>query len=304
MLYYYAPHGEDVNLSGYFQSEKSAEQVLHYYKECVLKEYKVPQSVAFKVGAQNRNRFVDGGSYKKIGRGLPRKGHHFAMVVVSDGNIAFYAKTDHILIGKFTVMRYGKYLKKFYPELSNEEITLFADRLDASLVAREFFLAKTPDEFENIYRNGPHSCMKSDEKWMKGKHPCRIYGAGDFELAYTLIEGEIIERCLLWPAQKRRYTIYSKSGARCSLEGLLDQAGYARSYCAVGARLFRVDIGHTANGSEKILMPYTDFEHGFAVRHDSLIGEENWDNEEYDEDECEDTSEYVWGKRQDGKAVL
>ena len=93
-----------------------------------------------------------------------------------------------------TKVKPGRYLTQFFGKvLSEKQIKYYAtwqatqtqpDESAAPTVLDELFFATTPDDIENVYVNGPRSCMSEKAGQYAAEHPVRVYGAGDLAIAY------------------------------------------------------------------------------------------------------------------------
>lgn len=109
--------------------------------------------------------------------------------------------------------------------------------------------ARTPDEIEHVYVNGPNSCMSGAHDFSSEVHPTRVYGAGDLAVAYFTVNGEdITARCLVWPDKKRYGRPY---GDEHRLVQALKNEGYQQG-SLVGAKLLRIEE------DGKLVCPYID----------------------------------------------
>lgn len=171
-----------------------------------------------------------------------------------------------------TRLRPGVYLKRYFGDvLSDAEITQFA-RLHAMLSGEteyEIKFAKTADEIEHVYTNGPASCMSESARDYNGIHPVRVYGDSDLQLAYIEAESgyhdePIMARALIWPERKvygrvyptpERYYDSAREEAKAAQAALirgLEGLGYSRGDFE-GATIRKIesrDHGH--------VMPYLD----------------------------------------------
>jgi hypothetical protein len=142
---------------------------------------------------------------------------HFAHVSIDKGSmVAFTPDEAKGQIDIQTRMKPGRYLAKFYPHLTGDEVRALAVELDK---ANEVRFAETADDMETVYTNGPNSCMSHDASdYASPIHPVRVYAAGDLAVAYlsSVALGEddfrASARALCWPAKKLYGRIYGDSG--------------------------------------------------------------------------------------------
>jgi hypothetical protein len=164
---------------------------------------------------------------------------------------------DSIIAGRkqrMTSMRIGRYLTKHFKDYIGDEGKILAEQqsivYETSPVEVKF--AETPDEIEWVYNNGPRSCMsKPLSKFQVPEHPCRMYAAGDLQVAYILgVDGTRVgARAVVWPARKHWVRIY---GDQSRLKSGLDDLGYHKVSSFLGARIVKKPYKNT------FIMPYVD----------------------------------------------
>ena len=174
-----------------------------------------------------------------------------------------------------TQIKPGKYLKQVFGDiLTEKQIAFYAEwwavgEKPSSLTNMTLHYAKTPDEIEFVYKNGPRSCMANDTEFKI--HPARVYGAGDLQLAYLKRDDKIMARALCWPEQKGFGRVYPNPGSwyedgydsnaeaeegQRHLFNLLRKEGFTSVQedrnVLDGARLLKIEIGRDH------VMPYLD----------------------------------------------
>lgn len=145
----------------------------------------------------------------------------------------------------------GRFLNRFFgDQLTGRKIGDWAARHAAQHgLSTELQYARTPDEIQHVYENGPSSCMGHPvSKFASDIHPTRIYGAGDLAVAYITRGKRITARCVVWPDKKQFTRVY---GDEERINPLLNAAGYHNGQLQ-GARLLKIPQG---NG---FVMPYLD----------------------------------------------
>lgn len=176
--------------------------------------------------------------------------HHCHMSRDKSAMVAFTESDEKGRDDKQKRMRAGRYLTKYFGEsgaIDDSMIRHWAGKL--SILVGESDLvqfATTPDDIEEIYTSGPHSCMAHHADHYQGPiQPTRIYGAGDLAVAYIERASSIAARVLCYPANKVYSTVYGDGGVWSNqLKALLDSAGYRFSSDSGdwnGARLLRVE---------------------------------------------------------------
>jgi hypothetical protein len=181
---------------------------------------------------------------------LPKIADHYAHVSYTDSaQIAFTPDDAKGMVDIQVTMRAGRYLTKFYPDMSPDEVRRLAAIIEADL---ELMFAKTPDEIVEAYLNGPSSCMSHPKRDYLGHlHPVAVYGDSDLQLAYLKRSGRVTDRCLVWPDKKLYGRVYG--GADGRIERALEKAGYKPGNLK-GARIRKIE---NQNG-DGYIMPYID----------------------------------------------
>jgi hypothetical protein len=192
---------------------------------------------------------------------------HFVHLAKGDpAKIAYTESAEKGMCDRQTVTTVGRYLTKHFSEyLSATDIAslaaMHAEKHGDVTIPLRF--AKTPDDFEAVYSMDStfSSCMQYEASNFRSKvHPCRVYGAGDLELAYLTMPGDpdrLNSRALIWRKENetRVGRVYG-DGAR--LRAALAQAGIVTKsdnscYNKLdGARLLRIEHFDT------FVLPYID----------------------------------------------
>jgi hypothetical protein len=140
--------------------------------------------------------------------------------------------------GRYTSMSPGRYfLNCVNPHPAKDEVENFCAKMGLDMTVSKLQLAKTADEIEFVYTNGPHSCMAykyEQNKFSGGEHPVRMYGDLDLACAYITRGDEITARCMVWPEKKQFGRIYGDSGR---IRERLKEEGYTEDWDFIGARL-------------------------------------------------------------------
>lgn len=190
-----------------------------------------------------------------------------------------------------TMMKPGRFLRKFYPGLSERQVKYWAEyhetgqKPKVEVAAHTFGLATTPEEIVTVYLEGPSSCMSHGERdYSCSGHPVRVYGAGDLAIAYLRGTGDdsdkVYARALVWPDRKVYGRVYPTIGsdvrgdAHLYPNGLTDQEAW---HYELESKLqddgYRSDeeSGNGFNGAKLLrevedgsaVMPYLDRCYGF-----------------------------------------
>jgi hypothetical protein len=170
-----------------------------------------------------------------------------------EGMLAYYASPAHRAAERLSVIKPGRYLRKFFGDLMDDgTIEVLAQRWSNEFAPRPLIVTQDADEIENVYRKGPSSCMTFRHGGYDGEcHPARVYAGPDLAVAYIGDENEADGRAVVWPDKK----IFGRTyGDNARMEAALKLAGYreAKSGEFDRARLQRFE------GREGIVCPYLD----------------------------------------------
>ena len=152
-----------------------------------------------------------------------------------------------------TILAPGRYLERYAPPgyYNSADVDRMCGEIKA-VTAENFKLARTPEDIETVYLNGPSSCMATDDfADTDGMHPTAVYGNSDLAVAYLGEMTNASARAVCWPDRKIFGRLY---GNISLLAALLEADGWTKGSLA-GARIRRIEVGR--NGS-RILMPYID----------------------------------------------
>lgn len=224
--------------------------------------------------------------------------NHFAHVSVEkDTRIAFTPDDESGVADKQRRVKPGVYLQEFFAsKLNNDTIKHWAAQFSVLYEKITVKFARTADEIEEVYMQGPRSCMdgvhaKAGNFTRAGMHPCRVYAGPDLAVAYlekeaddtrwvcancqerpngcpqeprcqkaTLI-GKYSARCLVWPEKQLYGRVY---GDTDRLKLALQRDGYSHASDLIGARLTRIEL-KTPKLSLLTGQPLGDTVSGFVV---------------------------------------
>jgi hypothetical protein len=220
------------------------------------------------------DRFLDG-TYSPLPwhkeawfRGSIGETEHFAHVSKEKpGMIAFTENEEKGEADIVTRIKAGTYLERFFSDsLTSGAIQTYARDFAGRYEQNGLKFAVTEDEIAHVYIHGPRSCMSGPEKgtYQSPKHPCRVYAAGDLQVAYLERSGSIIARSVVWPDKKRFYNIYGDSDR---LRPLLTKEGYKQSRLT-GAKLQRVEF--KKGGTTYLVCPHIDGDGRVTLHPDHL----------------------------------
>lgn len=196
--------------------------------------------------------------------------NHYAHISNEDKSlIAFTENADKGARDIQTKIKPGKYLKKYYPNLSDATIRDLAMKIEKD--GLNVFFAVTPDEIEDVYLKGPKSCMSEKATaYSSSMHPVRVYGNSDVQVAYLKNKGDITARALVWPEKKHIGRIYGDA-ERLTTE--LAKLGYRR-HKIHGAKINAI----LDKKNNKYILPYIDETDGVSLSKDKahiVIGGEH-----------------------------
>jgi hypothetical protein len=188
---------------------------------------------------------------------------HFAHISAQDSNLIGYLDTEeHGIIYKVTVLTAGRYISRFYPSVGDDKRRHLIAAIDPT---GEIYYAWDADDIEEVYRDGPSSCMDGEHSF---DHlpvwPTQPYGAGDLAVAYTKNkDGDIQSRAVCWPEKKlfgRIYGDFQRMKAAFEAEGYISMRddntvhGNKKQQTFVGAKLLKIPTGQ----DHEYVMPYFD----------------------------------------------
>ena len=189
---------------------------------------------------------------------------HFAHISSQDSSLVGYIDTEeHGIIYKVTVLTPGRYISRFYPSVDDNKRRHLIAAIDPS---GEIYYATTPDEIEDVYKDGPSSCMDGEHCFDElPVWPTQPYGAGDLAVAYTKNkDGDIQSRSVCWPEKKlfgRIYGDFQRMKAAFEAEGYTSMRddntvhGNKKLQVFIGAKLLKIP---TENHDHEYVMPYFD----------------------------------------------
>lgn len=220
------------------------------------------------------------------------KDHYAHISVETDVRIAYTPNEDMGIADRQTRIKPGRYLEQYFGErLNGDTIRRFVSEFSILHEDIKVKFAKTADEIERVYMNGPTSCMdnRHAHTFKSKKHPVRVYAGPDLAVAYldkpaTEIRKKVCRHCthleggcpdgapsrceggkdsifsaraVVWPEKKIYGRIY---GDTDRLALALKRDGF-KSGPLEGARITRITMrGIDGNGVEKdgFVAPYID----------------------------------------------
>jgi len=224
--------------------------------------------------AREQARLISG-EYKPIPSeavgGLEIEPEHFLHLSTTDGApemVAFTASAPHGERDRQTRMKFGRYLKRYFPALSDCETQRRVVALRAAVAyvetADEYVLrfASDRETIDRIFETAMCPCDSTTVSCMHGKftswehRPYHVYAdSPDVAVAYLMQYGNIVARSVVSTKDSRYVRLYAVGGAEayCSmLRTLLGEQGYHFGELT-GSRLNRLPLRH---GDE--VLPYLD----------------------------------------------
>jgi len=186
--------------------------------------------------------------------GIP-SGHFTHLHPETAESVRFFPNAEKGELGRWTVMKAGRYLKQFYDYLDDAEIKKIVENLrDGGTLC----FAKTPKEIVDLYLTGPRSCMAHPndeyESGEYGFHPVEVYGnSPDLAVAYVAENGAPNGRCICWPDRKLYGRVYGHQGGEHTVKNLLEAKGFKYGSMQ-GARIRKISVDKQG----RVVMPYVD----------------------------------------------
>lgn len=192
-------------------------------------------------------------------RDSPYRYTHAIHVSKTNPNLIAYADSiDRLIAERYTTVKPGRYLLKFFGgNLTEDQIRDWAEKHNASLKPAElkFMEHDNPDGWEEVYRDGPESCMS-------GNKCVRVYchAKSVLRLAYLEHADAIVARCIVREDKKQYIRVYpGTSGTEdqrwhTALKTALEDAGYVHGNL-LGVQL---DAVQSDEGNDAYVMPYLD----------------------------------------------
>ena len=206
---------------------------------------------------------------------------HMATEEKMRGQVAFADNTEKWEAERYTTMKPGRYLAKFFGDvLSEDDIRMWAQKVAATLLPAELHYAESnaPDEWERVYAGGPDSCMSGVDY----AHCARVYAHSKsvLRLAY-LMQGDVIKaRCIVRedttpPQYIRCYPNTNTSENQTWYDAMryaVEGAGY-RAGSLYGVLLEAVGV--RGRGEQCYVMPWLDSGNGDSP-YVALSGDEGY----------------------------
>lgn len=185
--------------------------------------------------------------------------HFLHLSIQNPGYVSYTASPELGREDRQVRTTFGRYIRKFYEGLTDHRIRDITNEFKSKYADLELHWARTGDEIERVYVNGPRSCMSYATDYAGfgcHVHPSRAYAAPDLAVAYLQNKenGNISARCLTY--KKTFIRGYGDGTLMVMLKGL----GYVQGDLG-GARLARIPAKHPGNMSKlpnTYVAPYMD----------------------------------------------
>lgn len=194
--------------------------------------------------------------------------HYVHMSKDAPGYIAYTPDETHGKQDRRVKTTVGRYLKKFFPTLSDTEIRELTDAFRNRFGLEDVKIARTVEEITKVYINGPNSCMSknhddslsSRDQYGSHVHPAAIYAYPGVAVAYLERANKINSRAVIFEnpddsADRRFIRVYGDEVLRLKLEAMGFKQG-----SLVGAKLAKIIARRTDNAvlHDTYVTPYID----------------------------------------------
>lgn len=174
------------------------------------------------------------------------------------GGVAFAESPQKLVADRFTVMKPGRYLSRFFPiNLSEGDVKLWAERYAALFVPAvvQFVSGSDKHGWQHIYNVGPQSCMKGDSAVQIYAHAKSV-----LRLAYIKDGDTVVSRCIVRDDIEEYIRVYPSSDgpAHTALREALEARGYTHGTL----RGVLLDAVAYEGDSDKYVCPYLDSGNG------------------------------------------
>ena len=208
----------------------------------------------------------DTGEYRPIPSTLTFPANHFAHLSVTEQEsdyVAYTPSDDYGERDRQVRLRYSKYLRKVFPEMSDTdlqaELMAMRAKLALSDSPSELLFATDRATITGIFETAMCACDSSYISCMHGKfegrnRPYHVYAdSPDVAIAYLLERGEITARSVVSTRHNRWIRLYAVNGCSTAcgkLRAMLANAGYDHGSLD-GSRLTKLD-------TDRVMLPYLD----------------------------------------------
>jgi hypothetical protein len=217
----------------------------------------------------------ESGEYVPVPRVLdlnyPAEHHLHLSVTKTESDFVAYTPSESYGIQDRQVrIKFGKYLRKTFPQLTDAEIqsavTALRSKVELDATPAELRFTTERETINRIFETRMCACDSTYESCMFGKfdedriRPYHVYAdSPDVSVAYVVERGEIVARSVVSTKNKGWVRLYAVDGCstRCeTLRFMLEAAGYSKGDL-IGNRLTKLD-------TSSVMLPYID-NHGMCV---------------------------------------
>ena len=186
-------------------------------------------------------------------------GHYAFVSKANEGNIACTPSHNHLVQDRQISMRPGRYLSRYYPYYSNEQVKQLITKFQSEIDINRYIIGQSVEDVVEIYNRGPDSCMDGQHDWSNlPEPPAAVYFSPDVSVAGLLhprVKGRFSARCVVNLKNKTFGRLYGDS----LLAELLKKDGYTDDmYALEGCRVRAIPAGHRSH-SDIYVMPYVDY---------------------------------------------
>jgi hypothetical protein len=195
---------------------------------------------------------------------------HLSTTVTESDFVAYTPSESYGEQDRQVRMKYGKYLRKAFPDLSDANVQRAVNEFRAALLLEskpaELHFTTEKSKITEIFETRMYACNSSAEScmwdkftnWNKNERPYHVYAdSPDVALAYVTERGQIIARSVVSTKDKKWIRLYSNlscdSTVCAMMEGMLKDAGY--TYGSITGN--RLSIVGDSDGDE-VIAPYID----------------------------------------------
>lgn len=187
--------------------------------------------------------------------------------------VAYNQSVDKINRNIQTQMKPGKYLRQFYPKMTDEEVRAWSHKFEAQNKPHEFELISNTDPkgWVEAYSHEVQASSSSCTSCMTGQDCVRVYAHPGNDLALLVIrqdDGVVIARAIVNTKKKAYVRAYTNKERLSSstFEGMLDAAGWGEDRaCLRGQALQRIE--HDNN----FVCPYIDGDYQYVTDNDDHL---------------------------------
>lgn len=252
--------------------------------------------------SRERERMADG-TYKPMPNiGIKLDPAHFVHRSTDKGQNDYIAYTPSDAYGKQdrqTRLRLGRYLKKYFPDMSDvvvvEAVTRFKTALARESAPYELHFTTNRDMISEIFETSMYAAGSSYLSCMHGKferwthRPYHVYAdSPDVAVAYLVKMGEIVARSVVATKTNqwvRTYSIQSGDSKYCDvLEEMLEAAGYSEGDLE-GCLITKLP-------SDRVIAPYIDGAARYLTHHNATT----WRVSDSGDYCCDNTNGYAAGE--------